>query len=252
MPAIPFYQQQTSASGTITAQADPSAFGAETARAGQRLGGALQDVSNAGLWQRHTDAIALREQQEKDAKSWSGAAISQATLDWTEDLQKRKQSALPGAPDFTPGVLTAFDKYRADLIDKAPTPAAKEFVSAHLTQMRTSIGTDALGFEGAARVNLRIDNANTSIDNAAKTVQQDPRQYSTMMALLRETMPAVGPDVQQKLNDAARLALTNAAASQAMDADPYKVQDATSKAWAGRASRGRPACRGSMTRPRRR
>lgn len=231
MPAIPVYQQQTTANaGGLNVHADPNAFGGATAAAASNLASAGMGALDAVQYSNRMDQHVLKIQEEKDAKSWSGTAISQATLDWTKNMQERQTAALPGAPDFTGGVLTDFDKYSADLIANAPTPMAKEFAKAHLTQMRTQVGEQAIRFEGAARVNLRIDNAQTSIDNAAKVVQQDPSQYGRMMSLVRETMPEVGPDVQKKLNDHLIQSLTNAAASQVMDKDPYAVQDATSKA----------------------
>lgn len=227
---IQTYQQRTDASGTISAGADASAFGAQTAQAGMRIGSALGDIGSAEMFLQRQNERLLKEQEEKDARSWAGTSVSQASLDWTENLTKRKESALPGAPDFTPSVLADFDSYASKMKENAPTPLAREFVTQHLTQMRTSIGEHALGFEAQARVGLRVDNAQTTIDNAGKTVLQDPSQYGTQLALIRQTMPEVGPDLTKKLNDKAIATLTEAAAAHAMDADPYAVQEQTSKA----------------------
>lgn len=230
MPAIPIYTQQTQAGGALRAQATPDDFGASTAQAGSRLVAGALDAAGAVQLQRRDDDLVLKQQEEKDARSWAGVAASQATLDWTQNLQDRKRAALPGAPDFTPSVLADFDTYASKLAENAPTDEAKRYTQQHLTALRTSIGDQAIVFQGAAKVNLRLDNAQTMIDNAGKVVQQDNSQYGSALANIQSTMPEVGPEIAKKLNDKAIQTLTAAAASHALDQDPYGLQEATQKA----------------------
>lgn len=231
MPAIPMYQQRTEAAGQFNpGGADPSAFGAGVGQALGNVAGGLQSVEQAGEIQRRSDAHVLRTQEERDAQSRAGVTASTAQLEWAKNLQDRKANALPGAPDFTPGLLSDFDAYAKTTVENEPSLLAKHFVQQHLTSLRTSLGQHAIAFEGGARVALRNDNALVTIDNSAKLVQQDPFQYSAQMALIRQTLPAVGPEHEQKLNEHAVKTLTNAAASTIMDANPYAVKDATGKA----------------------
>ena len=185
MPSIPLYQQQTMAGGQVSAQANAGDFGAQTASAGARIGDALANVGAANAYADNVADQKLKAQEEKDARSWTGLAISQATLDWSQDLQKRKENAPPGAPDFYPSFVANYDKYLGELVDKAPSPAAKEFVKAHGLSLRTHLGEQALSFEAQSRLALRLDNATGSIENAAKVVAQDPRQYAGMLAMIR-------------------------------------------------------------------
>lgn len=230
MPAIPIYTQQTQAGGALRVQASPDDFGASTAQATSRLVAGALDATGAVQLQRRDDDLLVKQQKEKDDKSWSGVAASQSALDWTQNLQDRKLAALPGAPDFTPSVLSDFDQYASKTLANAPSPEAKQYLQQHLTALRTSIGDQAIAFQGAAKVNLRVDNAQTTIQNAGKLVQQDPSQYLSALTNIRETMPEVGPEVAKKLNDSAIQTLTNAAASQTLDQYPYALREATGQA----------------------
>lgn len=214
MPAIQLYQQHTNAGGSLNVSSPD--IGGQTAQAVGNIGGALSGIGA------ERNAV-VREQAERDAKSWSGATVSKATLDWTETLQKRQESALPGAPDFTPGVLSDFDAYASKAVDSAPTKMAKDFVRQHMQSLRTSVGEQALRFEGQARVGLRLDNAEGSIENAAKVVAQDPGQFNKMLGLVRETMPDVGPAHTAELSDKARKQLVAAAAASNIQTSPDRA-----------------------------
>jgi hypothetical protein len=224
MPAIPVYQQQTSASQPF-AGSNPTAadFGGLTAAAGARIGAALQDVGAA-------EHAALRYQELQTAKTWAGSAISRATLDWTQQLDDRKQKAEPGAPGFTTGVLADFDKYATTTVDNAPDALARQFVQQHLDALRTQVGQHAITFQAQQQVAYNVKLATDAIGNWAQVVQQDPSKYGTALQAIGETAPYPGAAEAQKLNDHARLSLTSAAASSVLDRDPYALKDATGKA----------------------
>jgi hypothetical protein len=231
MPVMPTYQQRTEATGTLSANADPGAFGAATAQAGQRLGAAIESVGK-------TNALLLREQQERDARAWSGKTVSQATLQWMDTLAKRKQDAPAGAPNFAGTLVDDFDKYANETIDNAPTPLAKQYLQQHMNALRTSLGDSAITFEAKARVENRDQQGIESINNWAKVVQQQPGLYGVAMNSLRETLPQ-GAIEGDKLSTHAKATLSAAAASQVLDADPYKMQDYTSKALGDKGFQGK-------------
>lgn len=222
MPTMPLYQQRTEATGTLSAGADASSFGAQTAAAGERLAGAIQGVGDA-------QQSLLREQQERDAKAWSGNTVSKATLQWMTTLSQRKQDAGPGAPNFAGTLVDDFDKYANETIDNAPTPLAKQYITQHMNALRTSLGDSAISFEAKARVDNRDQQGMDAITNWGKVVQQQPGLYGVAMNSLRETLPQ-GAIEGDKLFTHAKGALTSAAASQVLDADPYGMRDLTSKA----------------------
>jgi hypothetical protein len=224
MPAIPVYQQQTSASQPFAgSNPTPADFGGLTAAAGARIGAALQDVGAA-------EHAALRYQELQTAKTWAGSAISRATLDWTQQLDDRKQKAEPGAPGFTTGVLADFDKYATTTVDNAPDATARQFVQQHLDALRTQVGQHAITFQAQQQVAYNVKLATDAIGNWAQVVQQDPSKYGTALQAIGETAPYPGAAEAQKLNDHARLSLTSAAASSVLDRDPYALKDATGKA----------------------
>jgi hypothetical protein len=231
MPGIQTYQQQSSLSGELNVRADSGAFGAAETQAASRIGAAMQDVGAA-------EQRIVRMQEERDARALLGQAVSQATLDWQTTLRDRQASALPGAPDFTPSLLKDFDEYSAKLVDNAPGPAARAFARQHMQALRTQLGMQAIAFEGQARVSLRMDQAQTSILNAGKVVQQDPAQYGAMAQLLRETMPDVGPATAKALNDKALHDLQQAAASSALENAPYDLRAKTEAALGTKGEKG--------------
>jgi hypothetical protein len=223
MPAIPLYQQRTQVSGSLPASASPQSFGAGTADAGQRVASALENVGAA-------ENQALRYQELNSARAWAGSAASQAQLQWTQTLEERKQQAEPGAPGFTPKLLQDFDDYSKQTLENAPDEMSRRFVQQHLDAIRSSIGTQAVHFQAGQQVAYNVQQATDGINNWAKSVQQDPSAYSFAKNAINETMPYPGAIESEKLQEQARKELTNAAASNLIDRDPYKVVEYTGKA----------------------
>lgn len=211
---IPIYEQQQGVSG----------FGPQANATGLRItdpvGDALGNVGK-GLGQvADAGARILRVQQEEDARAYAGKALSDAHVLWQDNLQQRQQSAQPGAPDFTPGVLKDFDDWSKIAIEQAPTPDAKRYLGQHLISYRTQLASQALNFEGQARIGWRTDEFTKSVDNWAVTVAKDPSKYDLAVSALNETMPSVGPLQQEKLRDYMRKSLVQGAAAGQVQANP--------------------------------
>lgn len=125
---------------------------------------------------------ALQQRDEEEARAWSASALSQARLDWTQQLTDRQSKAKPGAPGFAPEVIRDFDTYAEGLIGTAPTNAAKTYMKQRLDDLRANVGGQAVHFEAQARVDWRTDQFTKAIDNTAKLMNTDPSQYKDAMA----------------------------------------------------------------------
>lgn len=218
---IPIYEQSSRVSGTGPI---PQASGLRIVDPiGQAVGnvGSVFGQLESGLVAEETaQAHILRHQEEEDGKAYAGKALSDAHVQWQEHLQQRQESAPPGAPGFTPGVIKDFDEWSQAAIEQAPTPAAKRYLSQHLQSYRSQLAQHALTFESQARVGWRTDKFTKAVDNWAVTVAKDPGQYELATSALHETLPAVGPLQQEKLRDYLRKALVQGAAAGQVQADP--------------------------------
>lgn len=235
MPQIPVYEQQVNATGSYDPQAARGAtFSDATGQAVGSLSTGLREVSDSAQMEQKTNERVLGEQNEQNAKTWAGSTASQATLDWTQNLADRKQSATGGAVGFTPGVLGDFDKYAATTVANAPTPLAAQFMQQHLTQLRTSLGQQAIAFESQAALGDRINATHTSIDNWANVVSKDPSQYTTAMATIGATMPDVEPEERNKLVEYAKKQISNASVQSLIAADPVHANQVIQTALYGK------------------
>src|SRR5688500_19846855 len=103
MPAIPRYQQRTQAQAGLGA-------GPEFVSSG--IGEGLMAIADANDFLRQKEERA----KEEDAATWATERLSGLQSEWTADLQNRKESAEPGAPQFTEQVLKDYDARLADAV----------------------------------------------------------------------------------------------------------------------------------------
>lgn len=230
MPTIPQYEQQTDARGSLNVQASPNDFGGQT---GQALGNVAAGAESAYMGTQirlRSDERILKEQDERTARSWSGTAASQAMLDMAQELDTRKANAPAGAPNFTPGVLDSFDTYSAKLIQSAPTDTARQYLTDHMSQLRSHIGLQALEFQANAVRGQQVDNANQTMDNLAKVTAQDPTQYDASMAVVEAQVQSLPADIGAKVRKRATAVLSAAAADKMLATTPAQLYQLTGRA----------------------
>ena len=189
---------------------------AEGAAAGARL--FSQGIAQMGEDQR---------QAEHDAAVDASQRIGQARLDMTKMLEEHATSAAPGAPNFTPNFLTAFDSYSQETIGNAPPPVQK-YLKERLGLLRTDLGESALHFESTAQLAQRQAKLNGAVDNLAMAVRKDPSQYE---AALGEGVGAVHGAglLATKVPDAeahVRASIASSAIEGMLDKDPQTAKAA--------------------------
>jgi len=216
------YNQQTQAP---EANGEPRAHGEQFLNgfsALSNVGQALGEVGGA-LQQK------VNYQNELDAQAAANKDSSSAHLYWLQYMQDKKLNtsaadiANPpqGSKGFTPDVIEQFDKYSSDMLEKATTPKAREYLQQHLDALRTQVASDSIRFEGAQKVNYRAEQYQDSIDNWSKVVLQDPAKFDLAYSQLSGNVPAdIGPDAQEKLKDNVRSNLIQGAANGAITKNP--------------------------------
>ena len=226
---IPVYDQTTRVSGAEQSRASPVQVGDPIGAAIGKVGDALQSDATALAHEQAVGQRILQHQQEEDAKAYAGKVVSDAHVQWQETLQKRIETAPPGATGFTPAILKDYDDYAKAAIEAAPTQASKDYLNQHLMSYRTQLAGHAISFESQARVGMRINDFSSSVDNWSKVVAQDPSKYGLALASLEQTMPAVGPMNQDKLREQVRKSLIQSAAAGQIQSDPEAAYNALTK-----------------------
>lgn len=138
-------------------------------------------TENLGAGLRTTADVFARSQEEQ-ARAWSADIVSDARLQWTQQLEDRKVAAEPGADGFSPTLLKDYDEYANKTLETAPTMIAKQFLHQRLQEFRTTLGEKALTFEAQARLDYRNDKFVAGIQNIAKLMNTDPAQYTVALA----------------------------------------------------------------------
>lgn len=219
MPAIPQYEQRTAPNGQMLA---PNARGI---RLDDSEGQGLAQVGAAGV--RLADSMkSLKDRQEADdAQAWIAKTMADTRLQWTQHALESRETAAPGGAGYTPDLLKQYDDYAGKTLEGAPNAHAKAQLTEHLVNFRTSLGTDALGWEAGQRRAWRADTITQGINTAATVVQSDPRQYD---GALNEQYSAIDglqmqPEDKIRLKEKARQDLSVAAVQGQIQTDPHAV-----------------------------
>lgn len=165
----------------------------------------------------------LRQREEEEARAWASNALSKTKLDWATRLAQMKETAQPGAVDFTPTFVKDFDEYANETLKAAPKLAQK-YMREKLVEYRNTLGQSALEFEAQARVDFRTDQFSQAAQNSAKLMNVDPSQYS---AVLTEQLnlidaSALPPIKKSALREKTIAQISEAATWTIMRKDPIK------------------------------
>lgn len=221
---IPLYQQQINVGGGLPApRADTNPV---SGAIGQGLTNAAQGLQQVGQALAHEEIVGaklLHEQEEQDAKAWAGNALSNAQLQWQQNMKERQEAATGGAPGFTLQLIGDFDKYTQQTLQSAPTPQAKQYLQQHLTALRTQLVGQAISFEAGARVADRVNTTSDSITKQASLVFADPSKADSAVRVIEETMPEVGPEMRTKLLAKAKSEIYYAAAASIARSNPDAI-----------------------------
>lgn len=173
MPVIPTYQQRTSAMG--------AGLGPGPRAAGSNFFQALAPVAE------RYEKI-QQERAEERAAVAATDELMQARSHWLEELEKRKQAAPAGAPDFTPQTLKDFDADLEERINRAQSATARAWLRERLQQVRLGIQQEAMAFEASALAKLKLDGLASAADGARIAAEFRPGDFD---AILEEQLTAI-------------------------------------------------------------
>jgi hypothetical protein len=183
---IPTYQSQVNT--PLQASGADTPLATVQDNTGQAIQGIGQDISQV--------AGVLELQQRQDAQASVARQIGDDKVKWLQYVQQAKDTAAPGAPDFTPSLLNNFDDYAQESLDKMQDGPAKRFYADHLTSFRTSLATEAVTWQ--AQQLALIDASSLDAPTKAKLVDSFKDTAST----------AVGTRMTNENPQAAYAALT--------------------------------------------
>lgn len=162
----------------------------------------------------------LKQQKEENGRAYAAGAVPDLMIKSGQLLEDMKANATNDAAGFVPQYLSKIDETFKAAIEQAPDEQSKKYLTAHVQSIRSSVGQQAVHFEASALQSYRTKLAQDGAEKWTSIVGQDPGQYSAAITAIEQTLPAVGPQVREKLMDDAKKRLLTAAAGTAVLRDP--------------------------------
>jgi hypothetical protein len=181
-------------------------------QSGVSTGSAIADVGDA-----------VGQIAESEGANYATRALGAAQSEWTQHLIERQQTAAPGAPGFTQGLMKDYQAYVDKSVQGAPNANAGHFLASRLNEFGTQLSEQALRFEAQQRVDHNVTVAQQSIDSAGNELMLSPQNFPQRLAERRELIGAMNMDgnVREKLWDQATQSLARYATMGAIRQDPY-------------------------------
>lgn len=166
---------------------------------------------------------ALQKIQEQDSAVQATKLLATAQSDWMTNLEQRKQSAEPGAPNFTPNLMKEYGDYTAKVLKAAPRGEANRFLQERMASFGNELQQRALQYEAGERVANNTNIAKSSIDAAGNEVMTDPTAFAPRLAERRALIDAMPftPDAKRQLTEYAQKSLSKFAVIGQINANPY-------------------------------
>ncbi|MES1993188.1 MAG: hypothetical protein V4457_06185 [Pseudomonadota bacterium] len=214
MPSIPIIEQHTLASQAGLPPGPNNISGSGLEALGRGIGAAGEAGTEGQL-------LAIKKQNE-DAIADANDQLQQTRSEWIQRLTERKQSADPGAPDFTPSLLKDFDADAAQRLATAGTPTAKRYLQQRLADVRVGLYQDAVGFESQEATKHRLDQLTNAQGNAESAAEFHPENFSKLWGEQATAIDASGIDPAQRdtVSTASRYGLADAAVRGMIRRDP--------------------------------
>jgi len=156
---VPVYRQQVGFGSA------PDAGGTNERMRSTGIGDALENFGEAGM---RMVANAERVNRE-NAASNAIFAVSDTNLAMEEAFQKAKEQAKPGAPQFTPDLMKAYDSEIERRATALPDELTRKAYRERMASSRDNFGARAMAWES-------VENKRNKIDNFSKTADNDANQ----------------------------------------------------------------------------
>lgn len=181
MGNIPIINPSTQATtGIPSPRASGESFGAGIGRALAGLGGQISGLA--------TD---IAQQQARTQGIEARKALSQARLDMTQAMIELEQTSPPGI-DFAETYLQKFDDYKAKVSETIPFGKAREAFDIGMTELRTSLGTQAMASGATMAATATSNSAKAALATGINTLLVDPTQYEGVIKQGKDTIATLG------------------------------------------------------------
>lgn len=209
---IPVYERQ------VTPTLQTSGARTPLATVEDNTGAALQQVGTS-LGQ-VADVLAAQKRQDEQAAV--ARQIGDDRVTWLQNMQTAKDSAAPGAPDFTPNLIKGFDDYSQQQLQQLPDGNAKRFYTLQLSELRTTLAGQAVTWQAEQHRAYNVNQYQQGNDTAARAIAMDPSLYGSTRAsqLALIDSAALDPQTKAKLADNFKDVASTAAGMRMVSADP--------------------------------
>ncbi|HEP6278719.1 TPA: hypothetical protein VDA67_004896 [Burkholderia vietnamiensis] len=209
---IPVYERQvTPALQTSGARTPLATVDDSSGAALQQVGSALGQVA---------DVLAAQKRQDEQAAV--ARQIGNDRVTWLQNMQTAKDSAAPGAPDFTPNLIKGFDDYSQQQLQQMPDGPAKRFYTMQLGDLRTTLAGQAITWQAEQHRAYNVSQYQQGNDTAARAIAMDPSLYGATRASQLALIDAatLDPQTKAKLVDNFKDTASTAAGMRMVTADP--------------------------------
>ena len=173
MASIPEYLSQVGASPSGLPMMQPARVSDDIAQASARLGASLNRASDA-----------VQEYEHQKQIEWVNKTYSDASLQWYQTLDKRKEHSQEGAPDFVANFNKDFEAWQNSALGQARTPIARMALQDRLSALREHLNQQAMHFEGHARVSQFENNIDRFLQGVGPTSMPYAQQVEGLNAVV--------------------------------------------------------------------
>lgn len=220
---IPEYRERVSAGSAGAApQIDPR--GAAVYDVGADINAAANEAQRAFNAYEHV--------QLQDAQATATNAAAKLRMEIDTEFVRRSETAGPGAPGFTPGMLDRYNERLNEESEKLENEATRIAFREKMQPYEVQLNARALGYEAQQRQSKRILDVGEAIDtSASQAFASDPLSrastYEIAQGTIAETIQSLDlpGDVKQKLYQDLSKKLSYAAVQGDLRDRPEKVRD---------------------------
>lgn len=137
MPVIQPYEDQIVAQGGINSQATPGDFGAQVGQSMQQVGQGLVQLADAGQ-----KLMEMRDTTKVHTE------MAKARVEWTQHLQERANTAVPGDTSFAPKVMSDMDEWFSKGAESTTTSKGRRLWESMASNMSSEFGQRAVSIQG--------------------------------------------------------------------------------------------------------
>lgn len=168
-------------------------------------------------------ATAGEKYEHQEGLRYSLQALTGLQSGALQNLETAKQSAKPGAPNFTADVMSQFDKDAARAVENSPNDTARTFLNDRLVSLRGEQIARAMSFEAVQRTahdqNLVFQHFDAAGNELLAHPEVFPQRLAESRALINQMV--VSPEKREEWNTMAQGQLAKATVVGRIQRDPY-------------------------------